>query len=83
MSANPDWMGDAYCRVHDIPTSVFYPEDNAGVAVARVLCAECDVRQDCLDHALDNGEEFGIWGGVSERGRRALLRRRRPPRRAA
>ena len=32
---------------------------------------------DCLEYALDNGEKFGIWGGLSERERRRILKRRR------
>lgn len=34
------------------------------------------VRLDCLTHALDNREEYGVWGAMTERERRALLRRR-------
>jgi WhiB family redox-sensing transcriptional regulator len=34
------------------------------------------VRTECLADALDNRIEFGIWGGMTERERRALLRRR-------
>jgi WhiB family redox-sensing transcriptional regulator len=36
----------------------------------------CQVRTECLADALDNGVEFGVWGGMTERERRALLRRR-------
>ena len=36
----------------------------------------CPVRTECLADALDNRTEFGIWGGMTERERRALLRRR-------
>jgi WhiB family redox-sensing transcriptional regulator len=36
----------------------------------------CDVRTECLSDALDNKVEFGVWGGMTERERRALLRRR-------
>ena len=35
----------------------------------------CDVRVDCLEYALANGEKFGIWGGLSERERRRLKKR--------
>ncbi|HZG93587.1 MAG TPA: WhiB family transcriptional regulator, partial [Mycobacteriales bacterium] len=31
---------------------------------------------ECLSDALDNQVEFGVWGGMTERERRALLRRR-------
>jgi hypothetical protein len=36
----------------------------------------CSVRTECLADALDNRVEFGVWGGMTERERRALLRRR-------
>ena len=36
----------------------------------------CEVRTECLADALDNRVEFGVWGGMTERERRALLRRR-------
>jgi WhiB family redox-sensing transcriptional regulator len=34
------------------------------------------VRTECLAHALDERVEFGVWGGMTERERRALLRSR-------
>ncbi len=34
------------------------------------------MRTECLADALDNRIEFGVWGGMTERERRALLRRR-------
>jgi WhiB family redox-sensing transcriptional regulator len=40
------------------------------------VCRGCEVRQQCLDYALANGEKFGIWGGLSERERRRLRRQR-------
>ena len=42
----------------------------------RQLCRCCPVSTECLADALDNGVEFGVWGGMTERERRALLRRR-------
>jgi WhiB family redox-sensing transcriptional regulator len=36
----------------------------------------CPVRIDCLADALDSRTEFGVWGGMTERERRMLLRRR-------
>ena len=40
-------------------------------------CARaCPVRTECLAEALDNQIEWGVWGGMTERERRALLRRR-------
>ncbi|CAB4697903.1 unannotated protein [freshwater metagenome] len=43
---------------------------------AKQLCAGCPVRTECLAEALDNQIEWGVWGGMTERERRALLRRR-------
>ena len=40
------------------------------------LCAGCPVRSDCLAEALDNRIEWGVWGGLTERQRRMLLRQR-------
>ena len=41
---------------------------------ARSFCRVCPVRTECLAHALDQRIEFGVWGGMTERERRALLR---------
>lgn len=38
------------------------------------LCLGCPVRAQCLADALDNRIEFGMWGGMTERERRRLLR---------
>lgn len=43
---------------------------------ARGFCFACPVRTECLAHALDERVEFGVWGGMTERERRALLRSR-------
>jgi len=43
---------------------------------ARSVCFGCTVKLECLADALDNRVEFGVWGGMTERERRALLRRR-------
>ena len=40
------------------------------------MCLACPVRTECLAEALDSRIEFGVWGGMTERERRALLRRR-------
>ena len=43
--------------------------------VAKKVCKGCPVRMECLADALDNQVEFGVWGGMTERERRALLRK--------
>src|SRR3954454_21119737 len=43
---------------------------------AKQVCKGCTVRTECLAEALDNQIEWGVWGGMTERERRALIRRR-------
>jgi WhiB family redox-sensing transcriptional regulator len=43
---------------------------------AKMVCQRCPVIAECLAEALDNRTEFGVWGGMTERERRALLRRK-------
>lgn len=64
------WRDSALCAQTDPDT--FYPEKGGSTRPAKRLCGSCEVRQQCLDYALTNGERFGIWGGLSERERRRL-----------
>jgi WhiB family redox-sensing transcriptional regulator len=67
----------AACR--DVPTDTFYPErgDPLGTGPAKRICAGCPVRAECLADALERGDPWGVWGGLSERERRRLKRRGR------
>ena len=73
MTLSNDWAAQAACRTTD-PDTLFVQ----GAAQNRVkaICLGCTVRTECLADALDNNVEFGVWGGMTERERRALLRRR-------
>jgi WhiB family redox-sensing transcriptional regulator len=63
---------------------VFFPpshaerkeEKLAREARAKQICAECHVLDDCLDYAVRIREPHGIWGGLNETERKALLERR-------
>ena len=68
-----DWASNAACK-SDIPDALFVrgAEQNK----AKAVCSGCPVRTECLAEALDNQIEWGVWGGMTERERRALLRRR-------
>ena len=48
--------------------------DGADQKRARLICSSCSVRTECLAEALDNRIEWGVWGGLTERERRRLLR---------
>jgi WhiB family redox-sensing transcriptional regulator len=69
------WTDQAACR--GIDPEVFFPSDGAGVLTALAICERCPVKAPCLEYALDNGIEHGVFGGVSERGRQRLRRTRR------
>jgi WhiB family transcriptional regulator, redox-sensing transcriptional regulator len=68
-------MADGKCR--DLPPETFFPSDGVGVEIARRICADCPVKPACLEYALHNRIEHGVWGGASERERRRIARQRR------
>ena len=65
-----DWTMRAKCRGME---DALFPEASDQKR-ARLLCSGCPVRFECLAEALDNRIEWGIWGGMTERERRLLLR---------
>jgi WhiB family redox-sensing transcriptional regulator len=70
-----DWLDDALCR--EVGPDLFHSEtqgDTAVVRSARRVCRACPVAAECLQFALDNNEEFGVWGGTSPRERRRIKR---------
>ncbi len=70
---NEAWVKQAVCK--DLPLDDFFVR-GAAQNRAKQPCLGCPVRAECLAEALDNNLEWGIWGGMTERERRALLRRR-------
>lgn len=73
MAGRWNWRAAALCRTVDAE-GLFVA--GARQREARELCRTCPVRTECLAHALDHRVEFGVWGGMTERERRALLRSR-------
>ncbi len=65
------WVSQAVCRGAD-PDELFVR--GAAQRKAAVICRHCPVVLQCLADALDNRVEFGVWGGMTERQRRALLK---------
>jgi WhiB family transcriptional regulator, redox-sensing transcriptional regulator len=67
------WLDNARCRGMD--SDRFFVR---GVAQARPVlrvCDRCPVKEPCLRYAIDNEITFGVWGGLTERQRRAYQRR--------
>lgn len=77
------WRDFANCKGAD--PEVFYPSDDDELAdlapgygaEAKAICEACPVLEVCLEHALVLREKHGIWGGLTARERRRLIRRRR------
>lgn len=74
------WRRHAACRGED--PELFFPVGSPGpvleqIAAAKALCAKCPVRAACLRFALETGQGYGIWGGLTEDERRNLRRRER------
>jgi WhiB family redox-sensing transcriptional regulator len=69
-----NWQERAACRGAD--TDLFYPPRGYNIhdykKVIETYCDNCPVRQDCLDYAIENCENLGIWGGLPAIGRRRL-----------
>ena len=70
-----EWMDRGACR--SVPTETMFPSESHGVVLARRICRKCPVRQACLEFAVRNRIEDGIWGGMSVERRRVLARDRR------
>ncbi len=75
-----DWQLQGLCR--GVDSSVFFhPDGERGRARlqrerrAKEMCRSCPVMTQCRAHALDVGEPYGIWGGLSETERELLLKR--------
>ena len=75
MTQDASWVSGAACAVTTLPPDALFVE-GAAQREARAVCTGCPVRLECLADALDNRMDFGVWGGMTERERRALLRRR-------
>ena len=67
-----DWMRHRNCSKAE--TNVFFsdPDKVEEVRAAKAICRECKVRKECLAFAITHREKGGVWGGMSEKDRRAL-----------
>ncbi|WP_084104938.1 WhiB family transcriptional regulator [Demequina sp. NBRC 110056] len=82
-----DWRNRAACLEVDDP-ELFFPVGNTGPALvqiekAKAVCNTCEVRDTCLQWAMEHNQDSGVWGGLSEDERRSLKRRAARARRAA
>ena len=69
-----EWQDFANCKGLD--PNLFFPEPGDSSRPAKEVCRGCVVRVECLESSLQDGEKFGIWGGLSEQERRPIRRQR-------
>lgn len=66
------WTEQAACVGED--PEIFFSEQGAPSHDAKRICDRCPVAAMCLQAALDQDEEFGIWGGLGPAERRRIKR---------
>lgn len=73
-----EWMRNAACKGRN-GDGKFFPAqgENRKWEAAKAICDRCPVQAECLDYAFRHGQHFGVWGGLSERERKKLKKRRR------
>lgn len=59
----------AMCRAGEAETEWWHPPRGGKSAQAIAICKRCPVKDDCLEHAVVNGERDGVWGGTGPKGR--------------
>ena len=70
---------EAACRDPGL-LDVFFSEAPGKIAHAKSICAECPIREWCLEGALERGEPCGVWGGELLRNGHVVTGRQRRPR---
>jgi len=67
------WASYAACRIED--PDLFFPGPEGTTDAAVRICGGCPVLDECRDWALGTKVKYGVWGGMTERDRRRVLRR--------
>ncbi|WP_455361340.1 WhiB family transcriptional regulator [Streptomyces sp. SYSU K21746] len=81
-----DWRHDGACRDED--PELFFPVGGSGPSLlqteeAKAVCRRCPVIRQCLEWAMETGQDIGVWGGRGEDERRLLKRRAAARRRSS
>lgn len=77
----PRWEKKAACSEAD--PELFFPESYPPAVrmgmeeQAKRICAQCPVKDECLELSIRNEEQWGVWGGMTSEQRRMLIRRKR------
>lgn len=79
-AAREDSRWEEFAACARVDPELFHPtgRDTLMLAAAKLVCSDCPVARECLQDALDRGEDQGVRGGLSEQERRAIHRRPDP-----
>lgn len=66
-----EWWDSANCATTN--PEVMFPYKGRSAELARKICSECTVIQECLADALTAPEQYGFAGGLTAKARRKIL----------
>ena len=73
---NIGWKTRGSCANHPKPD--LWHSDSPGngweVRLAKTICADCPVIQECAEYSITNEEPWGIWAGITQNTRRRMIR---------
>ena len=69
-----EWRGRAACLGK--PSELWFVDVGGSTAEGKAICFTCEVRQECLDYALDTNQQYGIFGGLTIKERRKIKKER-------
>ena len=63
----------------DLRVELFFSTSETSIQKAKQICARCEVRKECLNYALTNNEQYGVWGGLDEQQRQSIIHSKNRP----
>ena len=73
-SGEHEWTEWSQCAKPGSPNMFPSDQDRDGTRLAQQTCRSCPVRPECLAEALERGEQYGVWGGLTTQQRTSLRR---------
>lgn len=62
------WMDEGICSILPLPKDWFFKRRYE--VIGKIICNRCPVKSECLEFAVREHMEAGLWGGVGERERK-------------
>lgn len=72
----PDFLDGVTPPCREVDPEIFFPLPNATGNEAKAVCRRCPVQDGCAQWAIDTGQRYGVWGGLSPEDREKLRKRR-------